>query len=188
MVCKDLIKMQRSRFQILLVVMALSTGLLSSTTILHANQQEVIAQKQARRSSPLSDIVTIQNTSMSIAAPNAPVNKQSVPHQIVVALPLRQDGKIWTGTVTFTSSKPIEIEVEHKYNPNVIPDARHGSPYTAKWIDNTTQIALSTMTTFSNTPVTVTSTPISTGSPAFAGSALVFHKTNGIPVYGDVHC
>jgi hypothetical protein len=48
MVCKDLIKMQRSRFQILLVVMALSTGLLSSTTILHANQQEVIAQKQAR--------------------------------------------------------------------------------------------------------------------------------------------
>ena len=78
--------MQRSRFQILLVVMPLSTGLLSSTTILQAIQ-EVIAQKQAQRSSPLSDIVTIQNTSMSIAAPNAPANKQSVPHQIVVALP-----------------------------------------------------------------------------------------------------
>jgi hypothetical protein len=84
--------------------MALSTGLLSSTTILHGNQQEVIAQKQAQQSSSLSDIVTIQNTSMSIAAPNAPVNKQSVPHQIVVALPLRQDGKIWTGTLTFTAS------------------------------------------------------------------------------------
>jgi hypothetical protein len=173
--------MQWSRFQILLVVMALSTGLLSSTTILHGNQQEVIAQKQAQPSSPLSDIVTIQNTSMSIAAPNAPVNKQSVPHQIVVALPLRQDGKIWTGTVTFTASKPIEIEVEHKYNPRVIPDARHGAPYNARWIDNTTQIALSTITTFSNTPVTVTNTPISTGSLAFAGSALVFHKTDGIP-------
>jgi hypothetical protein len=52
--------------------MALSTGLLSSTTILHGNQQEVIAQKQAQRSSPLSDIVTIQNTSMSISAPNTP--------------------------------------------------------------------------------------------------------------------
>jgi hypothetical protein len=62
----------------------------------------VIAQKQAQRSSPLSDIVKIQNTSMSIAAPNAPANKQSVPHQIVVALPLRQDGKIWPDTVTFT--------------------------------------------------------------------------------------
>jgi hypothetical protein len=118
MVCKDLVKMQRSRLQILLVVMTLSTVLLSSTMILHGNQQEVIAQKQAQRSSPLSDIVTIQNTSMSIAAPNAPVNKQSVPHQIVVALPLRQDGKIWTGTVTFTASKNIEIEVEHKYNPS----------------------------------------------------------------------
>ena len=37
------------------------------------------------------------------------------------------------------------------------------------------------MTTFSNTPVIVTNTPISTGSLTFAGSALVFHKTDGIP-------
>jgi hypothetical protein len=94
-------------------------------------------------------------------APNSVVDKQSMPHQIVVALPLRQDGKTWTGTVTFTASKPIEIEVEHKYNPKVIPDARHGAPYNAKWIDNTTRIALSPMTMFSNTPVTVTNTPIS---------------------------
>jgi hypothetical protein len=39
---------------------------------------------------------------MSVAAPNSAVGKLSMPHQIVVALPLRQDGKIWTGTVTFT--------------------------------------------------------------------------------------
>jgi hypothetical protein len=37
------------------------------------------------------------------------------------------------------------------------------------------------MTQFSNTPVTVTNTPISTGSLVFAGSALIFHKTDGIP-------
>jgi hypothetical protein len=60
--------------------------------------------KTSTRSSSLSDILTIQNTSMSIAAPNAPVNKQCVPHQIGVALPLRQDGKICTGTLTFTAS------------------------------------------------------------------------------------
>ena len=36
------------------------------------------------------------------------------------------------------------------------------------------------MTTFSNTPVIVTNTPIGTGSLTFAGSALVFHKTDGI--------
>jgi hypothetical protein len=163
------------------VLIALSTGLLLLiTTISPSNQQEAIAQPE-RQSSSLLDTVTMQNTSMSVHAPNAPVNKQNIPHQIVVALPLREDGKIWTGTVTFTASKPIEIEVEHMYNPKVIPDSRHGAPYNAKWIDNTTSIALSTMTMFSNTPVTVTNTPISTGSLTFAGSALVFHKTDGIP-------
>ena len=174
---------KEGRFTVLLVVMALSTGLLfSSTTILYNDQQEVIAQKQLQRSPPsLPDVVTIQNTSMSVPAPSASINKQSMPHQIVIALPLRDDGKIWTGTVTFTASKPIEIEVEHKYNPKVIPDARHGAPYNGIWIDNTTRIALSTMTTFSNTPVIITNTPISTGSLVFAGSALVFHKTDGIP-------
>jgi hypothetical protein len=174
---------KEARFAILPVVMALSTGLLlSSTTILYNCQQEVIAQKQLQRSpSAISDVITIQNTSMSVRAPSAAINKQSMPHQMVVALPLRDDGKIWTGTVTFTASKPIEIEVEHKYNPKIIPDARHGAPYNGIWIDNTTRIALSTMTTFSNTPVIITNTPISTGSLVFAGSALVFHKTDGIP-------
>jgi len=129
--------------------MTLSTGLLLlSMTIIYNNYYEATAQE-------LPDVVTIQNTSMSFPAPNSVVNK-SMPHQIVVALPLRHDGKIWIGTVTFTASKPIEVEVEHKYNPKVIPDARHGAPYNGKWIDNTTRIALSPMTIFSNTPVTVT--------------------------------
>jgi len=44
-----------------------------------------------------------------------------------------------------------------------------------------TGYALSTMTMFSNTPVSVTNTPISTGSLVFTGSALLFHKTDGIP-------
>ena len=186
----DKMQMSRTRFPILLVVMALSIELLlSSISIsLHSNQQQVVAQKQIQRSSSsssssssLPDVVTVQNTSMSVPAPSALANKQNVPHQIVVALPLRDDGKIWTGTVTFTASKPIEIEIEHKYNPKVIPDTRHGAPYHGIWIDNTTPIALSTMTMFSNTPVTVTNTPISTGSLVFAGSALVFHKTDGVP-------
>lgn len=126
-------------------------------------------------------IVRIQNTSMSKPAPNAQLNNQTLPHQIVVALPIRHDGKIWTGTVTFTASKPIEVEVEHKYNRyNKTIDAQHGEPYHAKWFDGT-NIALSTMTMFTNTPVALTNTPISTGSFTFTGSALVFHKTDGIP-------
>jgi hypothetical protein len=123
----------------------------------------------------------VQNTTMSMPAPNANLNNQTIPHQIVIALPLRQDGKIWTGTATFTASKPIEIEVLHRYNPKVLPDTKHGEPYHAKWIDGTTPIALSTMTMFSNTPVSVTNSPISTGSFVFTGSVLLFHKTDGQP-------
>ena len=118
---------------------------------------------------------------MSIPAANANLNNQTMPHQIVIALPLRQDGKIWTGTATFTASKPIEIEVLHKYNPKVLPDTKHGEPYHAKWIDGITPIALSTMTMFSNTHVSITNSPISTGSFVFTGSVLLFHKTDGQP-------
>jgi hypothetical protein len=37
------------------------------------------------------------------------------------------------------------------------------------------------MKMFSDTPVKVTDTPISTGSLIFIGSVLVFHKTSGDP-------
>lgn len=37
------------------------------------------------------------------------------------------------------------------------------------------------MTMFTDTPVKITGTPISTGSLQFTGSALVFHKTSGEP-------
>jgi hypothetical protein len=125
--------------------------------------------------------VTIQNTSSSLpATANAKMNNQDIPHSIVVALPIRADGKIWTGTVTFTASKPVEVEVLHKYLPVVKPDVKHGEPSNAKWFDGT-PIALSTMTMFSNTPVTITDKPYSVGSFTFVGTAVLFHKTNGQP-------
>ena len=141
----------------------------------------VIAQQENTANVQQDTEFRVQNTTMSIPAPSANINNQTIPHQIVIALPLRQDGKIWTGTATFTASKPIEIEVLHKYNPKVLPDTKHGEPYHAKWIDGITPIALSTMTMFSNTPVSVTNSPISTGSFVFTGSVLLFHKTDGQP-------
>lgn len=141
----------------------------------------VIAQQENNTNVQQDTEFRVQNTTMSIPAPSANINNQTMPHQIVIALPLRQDGKIWTGTATFTASKPIEIEVLHKYNPKVLPDTKHGEPYHAKWIDGITPIALSTMTMFSNTPVSVTNSPISTGSFVFTGSVLLFHKTDGQP-------
>jgi hypothetical protein len=103
-----------------------------------------------------------------------------IPHQIVFALPLRNDSKVWTGTVTFTASKPIEIEVLHLYKPQSNIDLEHGEPYHATLPNNMT-VAISTMTMFTDTPVKVTDTSISTGSLQFTGSALVFHKTSGDP-------
>jgi hypothetical protein len=158
----------------------------SGTTIFPANAQQTSSSSSSSPTPPsiiLQKNVTevrVQKTVMSIPAPSANINNQTIPHQIVIALPLIEDSKIWTGTATFTASKPIEIEVLHRYNLSTIPDAKHGQPYNAKWIDGS-PIALSTMTMFSNTPVSVTNTPISTGSFVFSGSALIFHKTDGQP-------
>jgi hypothetical protein len=153
------------------------------TTIFTANAQQTSSSSSPTPPSTILQNITevrVQKTVMSIPSPSANINNQTIPHQIVIALPLIEDGKIWTGTVTFTASKPIEIEVLHRYNLTTIPDAKHGQPYNAKWIDGS-PIALSTMTMFTNTPVSVTNTPISTGSFAFSGSALIFHKTDGQP-------
>ncbi|MDW0120209.1 MAG: hypothetical protein QOK88_02655 [Nitrososphaeraceae archaeon] len=121
-----------------------------------------------------------QKTEMSNPASPTVTPHGKIPHQIVFALPLRNDSKIWTGIVTFTASKPIEIEVLHLYKPQSTIDAEHGEPYHATLPNNMT-VAISTMTMFTDTPVKVTDTPISTGSLQFTGSALVFHKTSGEP-------
>ena len=169
----------RGTATIVIIIILSSASIPISSTILMHSPLKAQQQKQQLDQQPI--VMRIQNTSMSEPAPNAPLNNQTLPHQIVVALPIRHDGKIWTGTVTFTASKPIEVEVEHKYNRyNATIDAKHGEPYHAKWFDGT-NIALSTMTMFTNTPVAVTNTAISTGSFTFTGSALVFHKTDGVP-------
>lgn len=77
-------------------------------------------------------------------------------------------------------AKPIEIEVLHSYKPQSAIDTEYREPYHAT-LPNTSTITISTMTMFSDTPVKVMDTPISTGSLQFTGSAPVFHKTSGKP-------
>lgn len=57
----------------------------------------------------------IQNTSTSIPDPT-PGHEQS--HQAVIALPPRDDGRLYTGTLTYTSSHPIEVVVLQQFNKN----------------------------------------------------------------------
>lgn len=59
----------------------------------------------------------VQKTEMSSPASPTVTPHGKLPHQIVFALPLRNDSRIWTGTVTFTASKPQSVI-----------DAEHGEP------------------------------------------------------------
>jgi hypothetical protein len=157
-----------------------------SAAVLYLNVDTQIAISDVSASPTISNNTTTveryiaQKTEMSTSAPPIATPHGKVPHQIIFALPLRNDSMIWTGTVTFTASRPIEIEVLHDYKPTSTIDSEHGEPYHANISQNRT-IAISTMTMFSDTPVKVTDTPISTGSLTFTGSALVFHKTSGDP-------
>ena len=124
------------------------------------------------------DEITIQNTSMSVPAPVRHPGQPS--HEVVFALPLRNDGNIWSGTVTFTASKPIEVEVLHTYAPMENPDSTHGEPYHAVLPGNKS-IAITHLRHLVDVPIEINGTGISSGTLNFAGNALVFHKTSGEP-------
>ncbi len=122
--------------------------------------------------------ITIQNTSMSVPAPVRHPGQPS--HEVVFALPLRNDGKIWSGTVTFTASKPIEVEVLHTYSPLKNPDSTHGEPYHAVLPGNKS-IAITHLRNLVDVPIEINGTGMSSGTLDFVGNALVFHKTSGEP-------
>jgi hypothetical protein len=119
-----------------------------------------------------------QKTDMSQPAPVRHPGQPS--HEVVFALPLRDDGKVWSGTVTFTASKPIEAEILHTYAPEEKPDSLHGEPYHAVLPGNKS-IAITHMRDIIDVPIEINGTGISSGSFNFVGNALVFHKTNGEP-------
>jgi hypothetical protein len=125
-----------------------------------------------------SDTFIEQKTVMSQPAPVRHPGQPS--HEVVFALPLRNDGKVWSGTVTFTASKPIEAEILHMYAPEQTPDSLHGEPYHAVLPGNKS-IAITHMRDIIDVPIEINGTGISSGSFNFVGNALVFHKTNGEP-------
>jgi hypothetical protein len=124
------------------------------------------------------EVFIVQNTSISVPAPVR--HPGQPPHEVVFALPLRDDGKIWSGRVTFTASKPIEAEILHIYNPQQPIDEKHGEPYYAVLPGNRS-VAISHLRDLVDVPIEINGTGISSGSFEFEGSALVFHKTSGEP-------
>ena len=94
-------------------------------------------------------------------------------HQEVLVLPLREDGRIWTGTITWTASVPVEVGIYHVYDTSINTD-KHGKPVTAPLLDGSKTIAFTLIKPDSNTPVP-------SGSITFTGSALIFHTRDGTP-------
>jgi len=86
------------------LVLAAFVGLFLGTTSVGVQLASAAPAK-----SPLqtSTHVTIQNTTISGQDP-LPGHQA---HQAAIILPPRADGKLWVGTVTWTSSKPVELVV-----------------------------------------------------------------------------
>jgi hypothetical protein len=115
--------------------------------------------------------VTIQKTATSSVDP-LPGHQA---HQLVMALPPRSDGKVWVGTVTWTSSKPVELVVLHGYNQSVTPDAAHGSLLSAPFGKGA--VAITLISPSATGPIQ--SSPIASGSMNFVGNAVAFHTLSG---------
>lgn len=144
----------------------------------NTNDSEIYLNKSNSTTNSQTLSIVEQRTEMSSPArvrhPGQPL------HAVVFALPLRDDGKIWSGKVTFTASKPIEVEVLHAYEPKGEVDTMHGEPYHAVLPGNKS-IAISHLRDLVDVPIEINGTGISSGTLEFVGSALVFYKTTGQP-------
>lgn len=132
-----------------------------------SSTDEQSSQEQQSTGGEQANTVTIQKTAESTTDP-FPGHSA---HQLVMALPPRDDGKVWVGTVTWTASKQVEVFIMHGYNSTLKPDASHGSVLTTT-IGQGKEAAISLVKTSSGTP-------IYSGSMRFVGNAIAFHTLNG---------
>jgi hypothetical protein len=173
-------------FSLLLISIVLSLNFIDNSHSMllfkHTNAQtsmnSTATESQNQTAAQEEEVFIVQNTSMSVPAPVR--HPGQPPHEVVFALPLRDDGKIWSGRVSFTASKPIEAEILHMYKPQQPIDEKHGELYHAILPGNRS-IAISHLRDIIDVPIEINGTGISSGSFEFEGSALVFHKTSGEP-------
>jgi hypothetical protein len=142
--------MQLRRTAMVLGVVAtlLTFGMIATT---YSIENQAFAQGQPQQQG---DSLVVQNTTTSI---QDPVPGHSA-HQLALVAPPREDGKIWSGVVTFTASKAVDIVVLHPYDrPEIVAtNQSFGEPLNAP-------------------------NPFAAGSLPFAGTALAFHTTTGEP-------
>jgi hypothetical protein len=100
-------------------------------------------------------------------------------HQAIVVLPARVDGDLWVGTISWVSSKPVELRLLYDYNFNLHPDAKHGVPPTTLFqLGKQGQVAISLI---KPTNVITTGGTYYAGSMQFVAKAVALHNILGIP-------
>jgi hypothetical protein len=104
-------------------------------------------------------------------------------HQAATILPLRQDGSVYTGVLTYTATAPVEVVIPNVQTLNETErtilnatddDGGFGTLVTSP-LDNETSLAITIITpTYGDTPVPSASIP-------FTGNALWLHTLDGTP-------
>ena len=138
----------------------------------------------------LPDEVTLQQTKTSTQDP-LPGHEG---HQLVMALPPRNDGLIWDGDVTWVASKPVEVVVLQGYNSSAVSNQTSaGSNQTSAGSNQTSagsnqasaEFGEPLKAPFGGGEVAITlvkpesGTPVPSGSMPFVGNALAFHTLGG---------
>jgi hypothetical protein len=97
-------------------------------------------------------------------------------HEIAFVLPPRSDGGVYSGVLTYTASKPVEVVVLHNYDPQnstAVPEA-YGTELTSPLPDGTGDIAI----TLFEPPYEA---GINSASVPFTGNALALHTLEDDP-------
>jgi hypothetical protein len=97
-------------------------------------------------------------------------------HELAFILPPRNDGGVYSGVLTYTASKPVEVVILHNYDPQnstAVPEA-YGTELTSPLPDGTGNIAI----TLFQPPYEA---GINSASVPFTGNALALHTLEDDP-------
>jgi len=114
------------------------------------------------------DQITIRKTATSVPGVPSPGHED---HQIVMALPPKDNGKLWVGKVSWISSEPIEVGFLIGHNQSA-EDEGHSNLEKLKVNDSSSSMV------FASTNLTGSTPQKTFGNMDFVLDQLVFHSTN----------
>ena len=162
-------------FAIGILATVLGASLFLTSNQFSMPQQQAIAQGQQQETAIGQKIVQ-QGTVSSDVDPL----KGHEGHQAAVILPPRNDSALYSGTLTFTASKPVQVAVINTYNidnstASQIPE-RFGTLLTAQapWNTSATVTPLMMNIDYVDSPTMSKMVP-------FAGNLVALHTMNGEP-------